>query len=651
MSSTAERPAAVEGGQLAWVNAALRDAVARVAATEHNPTDPFRGLYVSDDAALEASAQLQAGGLDDRIHAVGAMLGLEPLDEAILALCAAPELDPRCGRLVGYLHDDLTRRQPSARLIGRLLAPTGATLDAVLQRLAVDAPLRWLGIVQMAACDPPVPVADRGMFLDDMVVAELLGAALAAPDPSLGIRLVQRTRPAPGRPDLAARLAGLLPPAPATAVACIGPDAEQVVAHAWGRDLVLLSAAVAGDPAAVARARLQARLTGGAVVVEGASELDAAAIAAFHAGLRCARDLNVLVDRADVRSALGSELALHQLDVPPLTAPERARAWTEHLPGAPVEAVADRFALSAAQIREAAAIAALRVRERGGARVPRADDLLAAGRELSHGLMGDLATRLVAGRTWDDLVLPEPDLAVLQSLAAFVRHRERVMNEWGFARHVGCAPGLTALFAGESGTGKTLAARVIAADLGLEAYRVDLAGVVSKYIGETEKNLDRIFSVAAGANAVLIFDEADALFGRRSAVSDARDRYANLEVAYLLQRLETYDGAVILTTNLRHNLDQAFLRRFDFTIDFPLPDAAQRAELWRRHLPAEAPTRGLQFEHLAAIHQITGGSIASCARLAAFAAAQDDGPITMQHLERAVALELRKLGRLGAPGR
>jgi SpoVK/Ycf46/Vps4 family AAA+-type ATPase len=228
-----------------------------------------------------------------------------------------------------------------------------------------------------------------------------------------------------------------------------------------------------------------------------------------------------------------------------------------------------------------------------------------------------------------------------------VRHRDRVLDDWGFGTLDGRSGGLIALFSGESGTGKTMAAQVIANDLGLEAYRVDLAGVVSKYIGDTEKNLDRVFQTAEHANAVLVFDEADALFGKRSAVSDARDRYANLEVAYLLQRVETYPGVVILTTNLRQDVDQAFLRRLDFALDFPVPGAAERARLWRRHLPPAAPAEpGLDLDRLARAHPLPGGAIRNCARAAAFAAADDGGVITATHLERAVALELRKLGRL-----
>jgi SpoVK/Ycf46/Vps4 family AAA+-type ATPase len=207
--------------------------------------------------------------------------------------------------------------------------------------------------------------------------------------------------------------------------------------------------------------------------------------------------------------------------------------------------------------------------------------------------------------------------------------------------------GLKVLFAGESGTGKTLAAQVIATDLGLDVFRVDLATVVSKYIGETERNLDRIFAAAEGSNAILFFDEADALFGKRSEVKDAHDRYANIEVAYLLQRMETYPGAVVLATNYRRNIDEAFLRRLDFAIDFPFPDAADRVHIWRRLLPDGAPVGAdVDVDALASRFELAGGSIRNCSVAAAFMAADDGGTIGMRHLVDAVAAEYRKMGRL-----
>src|SRR5205085_12022460 len=187
---------------------------------------------------------------------------------------------------------------------------------------------------------------------------------------------------------------------------------------------------------------------------------------------------------------------------------------------------------------------------------------------------------------WDDLVLADRQLDVLRSISAYLRHRDRVLSEWGYEATVSRAQGLKVLFAGESGTGKTMAAQVLGAELGLEMFRVDLAGTVSKYIGETEKNLERIFSAADGSNAILFFDEADALFGKRSEVSDARARYANLEVAYLLQRLEAFDGLAVLATNLRSNLDEAFARRISAIVEFPRPEPAQRRLLWTKSLAA-----------------------------------------------------------------
>jgi SpoVK/Ycf46/Vps4 family AAA+-type ATPase len=248
---------------------------------------------------------------------------------------------------------------------------------------------------------------------------------------------------------------------------------------------------------------------------------------------------------------------------------------------------------------------------------------------------------------WDDLVLPARQLSLLQSISSYLRHRDLVLQEWGYERTVARTQGLKAMFAGESGTGKTMAAQVLANELGLELYRVDLATVVSKYIGETEKNLDRIFAAAEGSNAILFFDEADALFGKRSGVSDAHDRYANIEVAYLLQKMEGYVGAVILATNFRSNIDDAFLRRLDFVIDFPFPEADDRRRIWQLLLPAQAPvSEDVDLDFLATRFKLSGGGIRNCSLAAAFIAAEESGTIGMEHLVRAVALEYGKLGRL-----
>ncbi|HYD09297.1 MAG TPA: ATP-binding protein, partial [Acidimicrobiales bacterium] len=272
-------------------------------------------------------------------------------------------------------------------------------------------------------------------------------------------------------------------------------------------------------------------------------------------------------------------------------------------------------------------------------------DVDAAVRRLASGLLDGLAVRIRPRRTWDDLVLPPHQLAELRDLCERYRLRDVVYDEWGF-RAVPSA-GLVALFAGASGTGKTMTAEVIAGDLGLDLYRVDLAAITSKWIGETEKNLERIFSAASAGNLVLFFDEADAVFGKRSEVKESNDRYANMEVSYLLQRLETYDGLVILATNLQSNIDKAFLRRVHVSVDFQIPVPAERRRIWERSLPPGAPVApDLDLGWFAERFDIAGGNIRSAAVTAGFLAATANEPIATRHIVVGLHREIRKLGRL-----
>jgi ATPase family associated with various cellular activities (AAA) len=256
----------------------------------------------------------------------------------------------------------------------------------------------------------------------------------------------------------------------------------------------------------------------------------------------------------------------------------------------------------------------------------------------------NLATRVEPAAGWTDLVLPEAQLSTLRQLAANVRHKDLVNGQWGFAARHPRGLGVTALFTGGSGTGKTTAAEVIAAALDLDLYRIDLATVVSKYIGETEKNLREIFGAATDTDAILLFDEADALFGKRSEVRDSHDRYANLEVSYLLQQMEAYQGAAILTTNMPHVLDPAFLRRLRFIVQFPFPDAAARARIWRGIFPTATPVGDLDFDRLAQLG-VTGGTIRNIATLAAFLAAGDGERVETRHLLAAIRTEYAKLDK------
>ncbi|HET9831963.1 MAG TPA: ATP-binding protein, partial [Vicinamibacterales bacterium] len=263
-------------------------------------------------------------------------------------------------------------------------------------------------------------------------------------------------------------------------------------------------------------------------------------------------------------------------------------------------------------------------------------------RTASRDGLEDLAQRIDARATFDDLVLPDAQKNILADIVTHVRNRATVHGKWGFRASGAHGLGISALFAGASGTGKTMAAEVLANVLDVDLFRIDLSSVVSKYIGETEKNLRRIFDAAETGGVILLFDEADALFGKRSEVKDSHDRYANIEVSYLLQRMESYRGLAILTTNLRSALDAAFLRRIRFTVQFPFPDFVQRAEIWRRAFPSQTPTLGLDVDRLAQL-SLAGGSIHNLALNAAFFAADSNEPVRMAHVLRAAHAEYAKL--------
>lgn len=325
--------------------------------------------------------------------------------------------------------------------------------------------------------------------------------------------------------------------------------------------------------------------------------------------------------------------------------PEQRQVWQQvlgqeatHLNGH-LDPIMAQFHLSPTAIRSAWAEAAAAPGDR-----PLSDRIWHACRQQARPRLDDLAQRIDAIAQWDDLIVPEAQHRTLEAVAAHVRQRLTVYDTWGFRARGSRGLGISALFAGESGTGKTLAAEVLAHDLDLDLYRVDLSQVVSKYIGETEKNLRRVFDAAEEGGAVLLFDEADALFGKRSDVKDSHDRFANIEVSYLLQRMEAYRGLAILTTNMKNALDTAFLRRIRFVVQFPFPDRTHRAAIWGRIFPPETPTADLDLKQLARLN-VTGGNIRNIALNAAFLAADARQPVAMNHLLYAAQGEYAKLDR------
>ena len=317
-------------------------------------------------------------------------------------------------------------------------------------------------------------------------------------------------------------------------------------------------------------------------------------------------------------------------DIAKPTADEQRALWKNAGANGETEVLATQFDLSAAHLRAIV----------GQAKSPA--ELWDACRLQARPRLDDLAQRIETRAGWSELVLPAPQLALLHEMVAHVRHRAKVYETWGFSNNSARGLGLSVLFAGASGTGKTLAAEVLANELRLDLYKIDLSQVVSKYIGETEKNLRRVFDAAEEGSAILLFDEADALFGKRGEVKDSHDRYANIEVSYLLQRMETYRGLAILTTNLKESLDPAFLRRLRFVVTFPFPSSAERTEIWRRMFPAQTPVEGLDISRLARLN-VAGGNIRNIALNAAFLAADANEPVRMRHVLRAARSEYVKI--------
>jgi hypothetical protein len=671
MSTPADANLAHLLGRLAVVHTRVRAAVAARRRDDPAPDDPFRGLYLSDQqvdrllapgatapapgpaaAALLDSVERAAdaaalAGADLRLRRLAGNFGLDPIAVELLLVALAPDLHSRFEGLYGYLNDDVTRRRATIGLAIELCGGAPAS-PAFRSRLSAASPLVGGGLLLVE--EPERPFLTRSLRVPDRVTAHLLGDD--RPDPAIEPMLLRGVAAAAGGgAGLARALRG-------------GARLCYLREHPGGSGKALAAAALAecGLPAVTLELdRLDAHDDLGAVARTVARE------ARLRGGGVIAGPVDVLAQRGAVAVRMLAELAVPvlltgggswdpawsaavplTLDVPVPSPAERADVWRAQLDGQAPEGLEGAFAalaLAPEQVARAVTAARLQASMDGGRLTT--EHLRGGARAQNGAGLERLARRIQPAVGWDDLVLPATTLEQLRELATRARHRDQVLRSWAMRPGGGRGQGITALFAGDSGTGKTMSAEVIAAELGLDLYAVDLATVVDKYVGETEKNLERIFAEAAGINGVLLFDEADAIFGKRSEVRDAHDRYANVETAYLLQRMETFDGLAILATNLRANLDEAFTRRLDAIVDFPTPDGAQRRLLWERCLGRLLPRDdGVDLDFCASAFELSGGSIRSATVTAAYLAAGGGRPVRMADLIRAIHREYRKLGRL-----
>ncbi|MFE5666853.1 ATP-binding protein [Streptomyces niveus] len=644
----------------------VRRAVEARRATDPDPDDAFRGLYLTEENVarlLDEEGSRSFPPLDDeppedlassRLTTLATEFGLTPLDVEILLIALVPDLDDRFEAFYGYLNDDVTRRRPSIGLALGLCGSTPAD-HAARARLAARSPLRAGGLLLVE--DLERPFLSRALRVPDRVTAHLLGDD--TPDPRLAELMA---------PWQAVR--GVGDPAPLAAVLADGVRLAYLSEDQGGAGTALAASALTAaglgvlgldlarlaedpTPADAIRALVrEARLTNAGLIC---APLDAVSRDHPHLLriLTATQVPTILVGRTpwDASWSAAPPLLVHAPRVEPSV---RGALWTEAYeqwsptsltPAIDPGHLLAPFLLTPEQITGAARGAAQTARLAGGELTP--DHVRRGARAQNAAGLDRLARRIEPTVTWRDLVLPPETHTQLRELTARARHRDRVLGEWGMRPGGGRGRGVSALFAGDSGTGKTMSAEVIASDLGLDLYTVDLATVIDKYVGETEKNLERIFTEAAGVNGVLLFDEADAIFGKRSDVKDAHDRYANVESAYLLQRMESFDGLAILSTNLRANLDDAFTRRLDLVIDFPIPDPTQRLLLWERCLGPLLP-RGadLDLPFCAENFELAGGNIRSIAITSAYLAADTSEPVTMTTLIHAIQREYQKLGRL-----
>lgn len=655
--------------------------------------DEYRGLYISDeevdqllgapapnhDLASEAEFEAQLAHLRQQLAALAAdapgllgrliaLAGLNAFETGCLLIGLALEADLRFDRLFAYVQDDVTKRRPRVELALRLLAPPDQRLSA-REHFAAEAPLRRLRLVALhnEGGQPYTPLPAQTIALDARIAgfllgqtavdealkthAELLSAAKASL--SLPLTLLERLTNLGRLPVTALDQPIVLLSGRARAVR----DAAQVLSHGAGLALLAVDfaalAAALGVETALRLAEREAALQPAALLLQDLQQLKPDEAAQLQRQLE-GHPLAPLV-------LLGADggFTWSGLDIT-LPAPDfeaRRVLWAGHLSAMDrqlsdaADGLAGKFQLSAAQIADAVQVARGNALWRSPAHpAVTVDDLYGAARAQSTPILSSLARKINPRFGWDDIVLPADQIQQLREMGNHVEHHHTVYARWGLERRLGLSQGLISLFAGPSGTGKTMAADILARALGLDLYRIDLSGVVSKYIGETEKNLQHIFNEAESSNAILFFDEADALFGKRSEVKDAHDRYANIETAYLLQKMEEYAGVVILATNLKMNLDEAFMRRMHFVVDFPMPEQDDRRRIWAAALPPELPLGAdVDLDFMARKFRLAGGHIRNIVVAAAFLAAADGRVVHMPHLIQATRREFQKIGRMVTP--
>ncbi len=667
--------------------------------------DPYRGLYV-DRSDVERALVREAGtsplrsqpidlesffaeavGSASSLIGLSQTFGLSLFDLALVLIALAPEIDLRYERIYAYLQDDVTRKRPTVDLALNLLCVSGTEKLRQREHFVAAAPLICQGLVHLIP-DPnqiQPPLLAHYLKLDEQIIRQLLSEQGLEPRLARFCQLLQPREPFEHLPFSTQIKCGLevltqqawqsRQPLHLYFQAEQGVGKRRVaeaIAKHLGLNLLTADLALALELQVELSAVLpllfrEAQYQNAIVYLPRFDRLlgqDSKAVSQLVVEvLAMQRGITMLGGSQPWTSIQASTLNVIpiSLDLPDFA--QRRFCWQTSLNAVEItlndvdlDALSDRFHLTPERIENAIAAAhnqalwyAATQSNSGETAQPEitVDDLFAAARRQSGQALAAMARKIAPKYIWADIILPPDQIAQLREICDQAKYRAVVYGQWGFDRKLSLGKGLNVLFSGSPGTGKTMAAEVLANELQIDLYKIDLSQVVSKYIGETEKNLDRIFTAAQTANAILFFDEADALFGKRSEVKDAHDRYANIEVGYLLQKMEEYEGVAILATNFRQNMDDAFMRRIQAIVEFPFPDEEYRRSIWQAIFPREAPLgEDVDFDLLAKEVRLAGGNIKNIGLAAAFFAAADGGAIAMSHLIKAATREHQKLGRM-----
>lgn len=615
---------------------------------------------------------------------LSSLFNLNNFEEQCILICLAPELNKKYEKLFAYIQDDITIKKPTVNLILNLLFFSDKEKLFHLSSFNHLAPLNKFKLIQLSdtSSDNPTPLLSKSIKLDDRIVYFLLGTNIT--DSRLGSfvsylinknyhrnnhfqeSLIQRTinfineyfnkrnqtdknllfylhgRKGSGRKTTVSRICDGLK------IPVLYCDIEQIITEngssnelLWilGRECILQQTALCIDN------------------IEALTDNNEKNFLLFHLieSLKTFSRLTFILSKKPCHKISFIEnFSFIDIEFPKFDDKERETTWEFYLNGKfkninnlSTNEIASKFRFSEGRIKTTIEIARNIALWKRGNNCVEPEDIHNACRIYSDAELNSLANKLDYTYSWEDIILPHDKKSILRNICNYMKFRHKVIGEWGFGKKFSMSKGLNILFSGPSGTGKTMAAQIIAKELDIDIFRIDLSRIVSKYIGETEKNLDRIFTAAGNSNVILFFDEADALFGKRSEIKDAHDRYANIEISYLLQKIEEYEGIVILATNLRNNIDDAFIRRMHYIVDFPFPDEAMRKDIWLSIFPTNTPLdSNIDFNYLSRQFKLTGGNIRNIATNAAFLAASENNKISISHIIYSIQMEYEKMGRL-----